>query len=124
MSIQNRVSKLVFSCILAFLLMACASGSAIVTGTTRPATDPESVKLYLKEPQKYEIIGLVEASSDAGWTEQGAQDYAVAELKNQAAKLGANGVLLTATGPQTSAIYGTTTAGKVVNGQAIFVIEE
>ena len=133
MSIQKRVSKLVFFCFLAILLVACASGSAIVTGTTRPSTDPESVRLYLEEPQQYKTIGLVEASSDAGWTEQGSQDYALEELKKQAAKLGANGILLTATGNKTSAVYGTTSTGmifayptsaKTLNGKAIFVIKE
>jgi len=118
---------------LVLLVTACASGSAIVTGTVRPATDPKSVKLYLQEPRRYEVIGLVEASSDAGWTEQGSQDYAIAELKKQAAKLGATGVLLTATGEQSSAMvggYGTgmiwavPVTAKTVKGKAIFVYEE
>ena len=77
-------------------IAACASGSAIVTGQRRAPVAREQVKLYLEAPTEYEVIGVVSASSDAGWTEQGSLDYAIAELKKQAGKLGANGVLLLA----------------------------
>src|SRR5882672_5244230 len=62
-------------------LGACASGSAIVTGNTRPPVALEQVKIYLEAPTAFEVIGLVNASSDAGWTEQGSVDYAIEELK-------------------------------------------
>ena len=112
------------------ILMSCASGTAIVTGTTRTAINPDKVQLYLQPPAEYEVVAIVKASSDAGWTAQGSQDYAVQELKNQAAQLGANGVLLGATGTKTSAAiggYGTGTMyaipieAEVVSGQAIYV---
>jgi hypothetical protein len=132
MFIQCRTLRLVILGIFALLITACASGSAIVTGNVRPATDPASVKLYLKEPRRYDVIGLVNASSDSGWTEQGSQNYAIAELKKQAAKLGANGVLLTATGEKTTLVYGSSgtilwaapVTAKTINGTAIFVHEE
>lgn len=129
----NQYSKIIACCLSALFLISCATGSVIVTGTVRPSTDPQSVKLYLKEPKRYDVIGLVEASSDSGWTEQGSQDYAIAELKNQAAQIGANGLLLTATGTQTSTMVGGYGTGviwavpvnaKVVKGTAIFVHEE
>ena len=118
--------------LIALSLVACASGSVIVTGTERTPLDPNQVKLYLEAPANYEIIGIVNASSDAGWTEQGSQDYAVQELKKQAAKLGANGVLLETTGEKTSTIVGGSGTGsfyaipvtaKTVSGKAIFVFE-
>ncbi len=59
---------------------ACASGSAIVTGSRRPAVAPESVTRYLEPPAAYEVIGLVSASSDAGWTEQ--QGAVTTRLRN------------------------------------------
>jgi hypothetical protein len=132
MFIQCSILRLVTLGIFAVLLTACASGSAIVTGNVRPATDPASVKLYLEAPQRYDVIGLVEASSDAGWTEQGDQNYSVAELKKQAAKLAANGVLLTATGEKTTLVYGSSgtflwaapVTAKSIKGTAIFVHEE
>ena len=120
--------------LIAISLAACASasGSAIVVGEVREPIDPNQVKLYLEAPANYEIIGIVSASSDAGWTEQGSVDYAVQELKNQAAKLGANGVLIESTGEQTSTViggqgtsylYAIPVTAKTVSGKAIFVIE-
>ena len=113
-----------------FFLHACASGSYIVIGEVREPTDMELVKLYVEPPDEYEIIGIVKASSDAGWTEQGSQDYAVKELKKQAAKLGANGIILTTTGENVSSVIGTSgdsgfyaipVTAQQVSGKAIFV---
>ncbi|HEX7052010.1 MAG TPA: hypothetical protein VF188_17510 [Longimicrobiales bacterium] len=87
-------SALVLLPLAAFGITACASGSAIVTGTPRDPIPPEQVVLYLEPPAEYEVIGLVYASTDAGWTQQQKVDAAIKELKKQAAKLGANGVLL------------------------------
>ena len=111
-------------------IAACASGSAIVTGNTRTPIAPEQVRIYLEPPTSFEVIGLVNASSDSGWTEQGSQDYAIQELKKQAAKLGANGVLLVSSGDRTTTAvggYGTgffyaiPVTAKTVQGRAIFV---
>ena len=117
MSLQRHL--LVPLVIATLLLAACASGSAIVTGTKRVPIAAELVKLYLEPPSNLEVIGLVSASSDAGMSEQASVDYATAELKKQAAKLGANGVLLTSIGDMTSTIAGG--IGKTVQGKAIFV---
>jgi len=113
-------------------LNACASGSAIVTGEVRSPIDFKVVQLYIDAPKKYETIGIVKASSDVGWTEQGSQNYAVEELKKQAAKLGANGVLLITTGENTSSLVGSNSDGTIytipiseqtVTGKAIYVSE-
>lgn len=113
----------------AFAVAACASGSAIVTGTTRTPVAPQEVKLYLDPPEAFEVIGLVNATSDAGWTDQGSLNYAVGELKKQAGKLGANGVLLVATGETTTGVvsgknYAIPVTGKTVQGKAIFVTKQ
>lgn len=122
--------KIITLIIASLILISCASGTAIVTGTTRTAISPDKVKLYIQPPKVYEVIAIVKASSDAGWTAQGSQDYAVDELKNQAAKLGANGVLLGSTGTKTSTAVGGYGTGfmyaipieaEVVSGQAIYV---
>jgi hypothetical protein len=110
-------------------LGACASGSAIVTGTVRAPITAAQVAIYLEPPADFEVIGLVSASSDAGWTEQGSVDYAIRELKEQAAKLGANGVLLVSSGERTttalvssgSGFYTVPVTAKTVQGRAIFV---
>ena len=86
-------------------LTACASGSAIVTGTVREPIGSEEVQLYAEAPEaEYEIIGIVKASSDSGWNKQGSQNFAIKELKKRAAKLGANGVLITSTDTKTATI--------------------
>jgi hypothetical protein len=53
---------------------------------------PGQVNIYLTAPQNYEIVGMVQATSQSGWIEQSAVDNAIDELKNQAAKIGAHGV--------------------------------
>jgi hypothetical protein len=118
---------------LAFVVLtitACASGSAIVTGTTKTPVAANQVTVYLEPPSEYEVIGIVNASSDAGWTQQGAMDYAVEELKKQAGKLGANGVLLMSAGERITGIvvgpgknysYSMPVTEMTVQAQAIFV---
>jgi hypothetical protein len=122
--------KTLISLLIILSLSACASGSAIVTGYTRQPIEFNLVKLYLEEPTQFEVIGIVNASSDAGFTEQGSMDYAIEELKKQAAKLGANGVLLTTTGQTQSTsvgsygnglIFSIPTTTKTVSGKAIYV---
>lgn len=82
-------------CAFSALLTACASGSHIITGVQRPAIDPQLVKVFSKAPsQSYEIIGTVEATSSRGVTQQERLASAVATLKNEAAELGANGVIV------------------------------
>jgi hypothetical protein len=103
--------------LLASSLAGCLSGSAIVTGSTRTPLDPGQVKVYAEAPAKYEVIGLVTATCDGDWTVQGSQDWAVKELKNQAAKLGANGVVLEPMGGRDKN-FG---IGKTVSGKAVFV---
>ena len=124
--------KIHLAIIMLLFLAACATGSSIVTGTVRSPIDFNQVQLYIDAPEKYETIGLVRASSDAGWTEQDSVNYAIEELKKQAAKLGANGVLLTTTGETTSSIIGTNSNGTVyaipvsaqtVTGKAIYISE-
>lgn len=127
----TKIKVHLFLLIISFL-SACASGSSIVTGKVRAPIDFNQVQLYIDAPEKYETIGIVKASSDSGFTEQASQNYAVEELKKQAAKLGANGVLLATTGERTSSIIGTNPNGTVyavpvsaqtVTGRAIFVGE-
>lgn len=118
---------------IALLFTGCATGSSILTGQQRPATNFEEVKFYLEPPAKYDVIGIVEAASDAGLTSQQSQNYAIHELKKQAAKIGANGVLIRQTGEKTSTTvggYGTgmiwavPVTSKTIIGTAIYVIEE
>jgi hypothetical protein len=122
--------KILVVTLIILVINGCASGSSIVTGTPRAPIDFSQVNLYADEPDNYETIAIVKSSSDAGWTEQGSQDYAIEELKKQAAKLGANGVLITTTGKNTSSIVGTNANGttylipvseQTITGKAIYI---
>lgn len=114
-------------------LFGCATGSTIVTGEVRPAISSVEVKIYLDPPLQYETIGIVEASSDVEFSRQSAQDRVINQLKSQAAKIGANGVLLITTGNQSGGMtgfysggvfYTSTTETISAQGRAIYIIQE
>jgi hypothetical protein len=111
--------------VIAAVLTGCASGSALVTGQTRPAIKEHTVVRILTEmPEGADEIAIVKASSDAGLTQQGSLDYAVQELKKQAAKVGANAVVLI--GRETSSetfgvpVYG---GGTIVGSSEVEIIQ-
>ena len=124
-----RISKLLSIAILFIVLLGCSTGSAIITGNVRPAIDPNEVKIFLEPPSQYETIGIVEASSDVEFSSQKAQDRVINELKKQAAKIGANGIILLNTGNTSSGgafvgyVY-IASDTKTARGQAIYVIQE
>lgn len=103
-----KITHLVAVCLLAGVLAGCASSSVIV-GKVRPAIAPTQVKIYLNPPRKFEEIALLETSSRASWsiTDQGKMDTVMERMKEEAAKIGANGVLLRGTGDQASASIST-----------------
>ena len=84
-------------------LTACAS-SHIITGTPRPPIEPAQVTLYSSVPAKFEEIAIIEASSKSSWafTDQQKINVVIERLKEEAAKLGANGVLLQVTGTEST----------------------
>lgn len=82
--------------LVAFLLVACAT-SHVMIGQARPPISPDQVTIYFHPPQgSYEEIALIDTSSKGGFgiTAQGKTDVVLRRLKEEAAKLGANGVLL------------------------------
>jgi hypothetical protein len=88
---------LALALLIALGLAACESpNSVIVTGTQRPAIAPASVKIYSHPPPVFEEIAMLNASSSSMFTTggQSSVDKVIADLKVQAAKLGANGVIL------------------------------
>jgi hypothetical protein len=99
-------------------LTACAS-SHVLVGQARSPIRPEQVKLYLSPPEKYEEIAILESSSKNSWvmTDQQKMNKATQRLKMEAAKLGANGILLRETGDQRSE----SASHKHASGIAIYV---
>lgn len=95
--------------LLILLLVGCASGSALVTGEPRDPIDPSLVKIYRTAPtDKFERIGIVKSEAVEMLSEQEAVDRAVNELKKQAAKIGANGVILLGVGERQDSYTGYT----------------
>jgi hypothetical protein len=120
------------------MLAGCAS-SAVVVGQVRPAISPAQVKLYLSPPKKFEQVALLESSSKSSWavSDQGKTDVVIQRLKEEAAKIGANGILLSGVGSQAAGsvgaanLTGNTAFGvsagifhKAGSGLAIYVTEE
>ena len=80
---------------LLLLLAGCSSTSQLVTGTPRPPIDPSQVRIYFTPPPGgYEEIAQLETAS-GGFTygEQNKLNDVINNLRIEAAKLGANGVL-------------------------------
>lgn len=80
------------------LLAACAS-SAMVTGRVRPPIDPARVRIYQAPPPGgFEEIAQLQTQSGALiYGEQNKLNSVLSHLRKEAAKLGANGVLLVGT---------------------------
>ena len=96
--------------------VGCAS-SHILVGKARPPISPEQVKIYLRPPAKYEEIAILEASSKSSWavTQQGKMNKAIERLKEEAARLGANGILLQGSGTEYGASVNTGSATTTSN---------
>lgn len=95
-----RVAVLVIIAVIG--VTGCASSSSIMLGKARAPISPDEVKLYLRAPVKYEEIAMIESSSKASMavSDQAKTDVSIQRLKEEAAKVGANGVLLTETGSE------------------------
>lgn len=90
-------------------LAACAT-SHVMIGKARPPISPQRVQLYTRPPDMpYEEIARIETSSQGAFAfgAQAKTDAVIHRLKVEAAKLGANGVLLEGMGDQPSGSVGT-----------------
>jgi len=116
-------------------------GSHLVIGSTRAPTNPADVRIYTELPAKYEKIAMVSADSRNDFaSQQNLSDHAIERLKEEAAKVGANGILLNGFGnyqvgshgvviiPNSNGGYSTTgiaamnaSTGKEATGLAIYV---
>jgi hypothetical protein len=78
------------------LLCSYASASTFMVGEARPPTDPDRVKVYMEPPRKFDRIAIIRKGSSGSWafTDQSQVDEAIAKIKVEAAKVGANGILL------------------------------
>jgi hypothetical protein len=146
-STSNRLgTRRMFVGLVAVVLHACAitNETSVLVGTPRPPTSPEQVKLYTSQPKRFVEIALVSADAAHDFmSKQALLDKAVLNAKTQAAKVGANGILLDALGdlqlgssgivvmqptgrvaPAVGTVGTVNRTGKQISGKAIFVFEE
>ncbi|HRP72313.1 MAG TPA: hypothetical protein PK743_06745 [Luteimonas sp.] len=94
--------------IAAALLLAACSTSHVLTGTPRPPIDPSQVRIYYGPPPGgFEEIARLDVGSGAfTYGSKNKSDAVMRNLRREAARLGANGVLLqgTAMGPANTAV--------------------
>ena len=109
MPLPYRGLRLSPAAALAVTLLGCATSSHVMIGAARPPISPESVRVYVQPPEKYEEIATLDTSSQGSFaiTSQQNMDKAIARMKEEAAKLGANGILLQGVQDQQSGSIGT-----------------
>jgi hypothetical protein len=100
-----------------FVVTGCTimDGNAIVTGNTRTPTSPDEVRLYRTAPDSFEEIAIVSASAGHDFQKSSSlMNAAIERLKEEAAKVGANGIILTEINerdaPSVTISYGSSTA--------------
>ena len=96
--------------VLVVAISGCAHSSRILTGDPRPQLSEDGVKVYSSMPKNAEEIAIVNGVD--AWLQR--NNRALFEMKKQAAKLGANGLVI-----EKSQLSGWT--GAQITGKAIFV---
>lgn len=141
---MNALVKIAAALLIATVVLTGCTltrGSHLVIGTTRAPTSAADVRIYTELPAKYEKIAMVSADSRNDFaSQQNLSDHAIERLKEEAAKVGANGILLNGFGnyqigshgvviiPNSNGGYSTTgiaamnaSTGKEAKGLAIYV---
>jgi hypothetical protein len=110
MPIERTLTAVGLSSVLLTAAVAgCVSSHVAVVGHARPAISPDQVQIFLQPPESpYEQIANLSASSGGSFalTAAGKIDKVVERLKKEAAKLGANGILLHGVGDQSAGSVG------------------
>jgi hypothetical protein len=79
-----------------FALAACATSSEVLIGAPRSPISPAEVRVYTQAPQSFEAIALLGATRES--VSSAGAERAIAKMiesmRVQAARLGANGLLL------------------------------
>jgi hypothetical protein len=115
---------LALSGLIVLALSACATDSVIVTGSPRPPISPAEVKIYSQPPPDFQEIAILNASKSVAFTTGGQKtvDKVIEGLKVEAAKVGANGILLEGfSDRQTGAVGGGTGSTSYSSNSAVGV---
>ncbi len=96
------------------LAAGCSTSSRQASGKFHPASSATGVVIYTFKPARAQVVGTVRVNSFHGVTWQQASDDALGKLKIEAAKLGANGIVVSPADDQAS-------EGASLQGNAIFI---
>ena len=123
---RSTISRSTLLAVVAALtLAACATPNTVVmVGSAHPPIAPADVKIYSHPPPVFEEIAVLDASSSSMFTTGGQKsvDKVIGDLKIQAAKLGANGVILEGFSDSQTGSLGTGVgSGSVSNNSAVGV---
>ena len=124
-AIANR--GLTWSWLVMLLLAGCAGSSTRLLAPARPGIDPATVRIYRTPPQHYQEIAVLDATSGAKFFHGSLEGEAEAlqRLKEEAAKVGANGVLITLVGDRSRGVLGVGVGGGgISSGHRNFVAAE
>ncbi|WP_184627969.1 hypothetical protein [Xanthomonas arboricola] len=123
MHMQSLIRNAAIAAATVALLAGCASSSKVMLGQARAPIDPSLVQVYSNAPVGSVEIAQLESTSAAGFGTQGQTDAAVQRLKREAAKLGANGVVIVGVGSERSggglSVGGGSYGGRVGGGLGI-----
>jgi hypothetical protein len=92
---MNFSLRLIAALFATFFIAACATHVTMI-GPAHPAISPAAVRVYEAPPRHYEQIAIINSSAGTTWLfpDRDSLDDAIADLRREAAALGANGVLL------------------------------
>src|ERR687891_3027717 len=79
----------------ACLICGCATRT-IMVGQPRPPISPEAVRVYQVPPRHFERIAIIDSPAGTSWifSDRPSMELGISRLREQAAALGANGILL------------------------------
>ena len=118
--------RIFFFLLAAISLSACNTTTCVLIGTKRAPVSPSAIKLYTQPPKKFEQIAILDADSVYTFrlTQQGAMDAVMERIRNKAAALGANAILLNNVGSESAApialpSFGTATVTTIGNTSTV-----
>ena len=94
---MNSSLRIIATVLATFFVAGCATHVTMI-GPARPPISPAAVRIYEIPPRHYDQIAIINSSAETTWLfpDRGSLDEAIADLRTEAARVGANGVLLQA----------------------------
>lgn len=87
--------KILMTFLAVLILSACTTSSVVRTGEMYAPISKKQVQVYFQPPAEYQVLGLVDAHSEIVFSNRKAQERAIERLIEEAAAIGANGILIT-----------------------------